>query len=198
MKKSLQHYLTESTKTFKFKVKIATDEISEHQLSAVEQQLAAYKLVNISKPKRLPIQANPASFENLGAVTVHSMDVEVAYPATDVQIKEAIRLGCGCAGGHIFVGSEAQEQDTVRVDYDKKDGKAVLTQDYEKSDPKVKELYGDENIKIILKDFDSKKRKYEFEVINKEQVKSTNDLPQGMASPVGSKQNKLPDPMKRK
>lgn len=198
MKKSLQHYLTESTKTFKFKVKIATDDMSEHQLSAIEQRLAAYKLVNISKPKRLPIQANPASFENLGAVTVHSMDVEIAYPATDAQVKEAIRLGCGCAGSHIYVGSEAQEQDTVRVDYDKKDGKAVLTQDYEKTDPKVKELYGDENIKIILKDFDSKKRKYEFEVINKEQIKTTNDLPQGTASPVGSKQNKIPDPMKRK
>ena len=198
MTKSLQHYLTESTKTFKFKVKIATDNISEHQLSAVEQQLAAYKLMNISKPKRLPIQSNPINFENLGAITVQSMDVELAYPATDVQVKEAVRLGAGCAGNHIYVGSEGQEQDTVRVDYDKKDGKAVLTQDYKKSDGSVKELYGDENIKILLKDFDSKKRKYEFEVINKDQVKTTNDLPQGNASPVGSKQNKLPDPMKRK
>ena len=198
MTKSLQHYLTESTKTFKFKVKIATDSLSEEQIATIETQLAAYKMMNMSTPKRLPIQDNPSSFENLGAVTVFCMDVELAYPATDVQVKEAVRLGSGCAGNHIYVGSEGQEQDTVRVDYDKKDGKAVLTQDYEKSDGSVKELYGDENIKIVLKDLAGKKRKYEFEVLNKDQVKTTNDLPQGTKSPIGSTQNKLPDPMKRK
>ena len=196
--KSLSHYITESVRTYRFKIKIAADKLEDAQLDGIEQQLQAYKLVNITNPKRLPIQDNPAGFEALGAVTVHSMDAELAYPATDVQVKEAVRLGCKCAGNHIYVGSEAQEQDTVRLDMDEKDGKPILMQDYEKADPKAKELYGDENIKIILKDFDSKKRKYEFEVINRETAKSTNDLPQGELSPVGSKQNKIPDPYKNR
>jgi hypothetical protein len=71
-------------------------------------------------------------------------------------------------------------------------------QDYEKSDEKVQELYGDENIKITLKALEDGKRKYEFEVNNKEKFASTNQIPQGVLSPVGSKQNKIPDPMKRK
>jgi hypothetical protein len=196
--KSLTHYLTESARTYSFKIKIAVDSLTDEQIDAIEQQLQAYKLVNISKPKRLPIQQNPLGFEHLGAVTVQAMEAELAYPATDVQVKEAVRLGCKCAGNHIYVGSEAQEQDTVRLDLDEKDGKPILMQDYDKSDPKVKELYGDENIKIILKDFDSKKRKYEFEVVNNTEAKSTNDLPQGKMSPVGSTQNKIPDPYKNR
>lgn len=194
--KSLTHYLTESSRTYKFKIKIAADKLDDEQLNAIEQQLQAYKLVNISKPKRLPIQESPAGFEHLGAVTVQAMEAELSYPATDVQVKEAVRLGCRCPGNQIYVGSEVQEQDTLRLDLDEKDGKPILTQDYEKSDAKVKELYGDENIKIILKDFEGKKRQYEFEVVNKDSAKSTNDLPQGSLSPVGSKQNKIPDPYK--
>lgn len=194
--KTFAHYLTESQKTFKFKIKVA-EELSDETLDKIERGLQMYKLVDISKPKRLPIQQNPVNFETLGAVEVNVMEVETAYPATIEQVKTVIETCGGIPAKHIFVHTEAQEQDIVRITADK-DGKPLLMQDYEKSDEKVQELYGDENIKITLKALEDGKRKYEFEVNNKEKFASTNQIPQGVLSPVGSKQNKIPDPMKRK
>jgi copper(I)-binding protein len=194
--KTFSQYLTESKKTFKFKVKVAAD-LSDEQVSAIERGLQMFKLLDISKPKRLPIQENPVNFETLGPVEVSLMEVETAYPATIDQIKQVVHTAGKVAASHVFVNTESQEIDVVRISTDK-DGKPLLLQDYEDSDEKVQELYGDENVKITLKSLENGKKKYEFELPNKETAKSSNDLPQGVLSPVGSKQNKIPDPMKRK
>lgn len=193
--KSLNEYLTESKKTYKFKVKVAK-ELSNEELNYVERGLQAYKLLDMSKPKRLPIQENPINFETLGPVEVHIFEVTTEYPCTPDQVKQLVSQCGKVPASHVFVNTEAQEQDAVRINFDK-DGKPILLQDYEPSDPKVKELYGDENIKITLKNLEDGKQKYEFAVVNKEKASSTNDLPQGTKSPVGSVPAKFPDHVKR-
>lgn len=196
--KNYKQYLVESEKTYKFKIKVA-DDVTDEQVDDIEKCLQAFDVVSVSKPKRLPIQDNPAGFDGLGAVPVYILDVELKYPTTDEQLKVLVVRASKLPATHVLVTTEMQDEqeklNVLNITADE-DGKPILTQDYPAADPKVKELYGDSAVKISLKDVDDKKLKYQYAKANKEKAQTTNDLKQGTSSPVGTTKNKIPDVMK--
>lgn len=193
--KSYKHYLTESERTYKWKIKVAED-ITSEQVDMMENMLNQFKLKSLSKPKSLPISENPVNFEGLGAVPVNIMELEISYPATERQIQEVIGRCCGVSINKVFVYTEGQEADSIRINVEKS-GKAVLTQDYEKG--KDEKIYGDAYNTIMLKNMEKEptNRNYQFPDSTGTKIKSTNDLEQGKYSAMGSaQQNKIPDPYK--
>ena len=193
--KSFTAYLTESKKTYTFKVRMACDVTNEVK-TKVKQALEAYKVEQITDVKRLPIQESPL-FPNMGPVEVNMFDVTVGYPCNDDQVRNAIaECGC-CAAAAIRVTPANSPFEAVM------DGKEVSNPDHEVvlDTPEMKAapadgIAGEARITSLMKEL-MDARAYENPTAEGGKTKpaeTTNDIKQGVTSPVGSKQNKIPSP----
>lgn len=100
--KSFVDYLTESEKTYFFKVCVAGD-LPEKFEEHMEVSLQKYSLKNITNGKRTPIQERPLDFPNLQNMEVTYFDVELAYPTTDQVLEEYIGSCTRIPRSHIRV-----------------------------------------------------------------------------------------------
>jgi hypothetical protein len=199
--KSFKAYLTESVKTYEFRVRIACEMMSADMMTKIKQVLETYKVDKISSPKRLPIHESPL-FPNMGPVEVNVFDVSVCYPANDDQIRNLI-AECGCAPAACIRVTPANSPFEAALDgkeVSNIDGGVVLEQPDMKAAPVDDDLVGQKRIPNLIKELEET-RKYEYPEaaggvtpVNK----TTNELPIGNASPIGTHKNKVPDARKIK
>lgn len=193
--KAFKTYLTESTKRYDFRIRIAcetTDEI----VDKIKQVLEVYKLDSISKPKRLPIHETP-EFPNMGPVEINIIDVSLCYPATDAQVRTLI-AECGCVpAACIRVSPTHSPYEAALAGLEQsnlqKEGEAVLTTS-EMTTTLDENLVGEARVQSLMKEFAGMK-KYELpeaEGGKTTAAKTTNQLPTGQMSPIGTHKNKLP------
>lgn len=175
--KSFSEFLMESKKQYAFRVKLAC-ECSKEDMAALKTALDKYKVAAISEPKNLPIAETHAGFEHLKNVELTIIDILTDYPANPVQIREMIRDTLGIAESHIMVRTPGEEANAMPVVQQKE---AVLDKDYEKA--KEKSMLAD--LDAIFKDHES--IEYPFAEKTDAKGKTTNDLPTGDVSPVGTK-----------
>jgi hypothetical protein len=196
--KPFLHYLTESQHTYEFKIKIADIEPTPEMLDHLEHALKAYDLESISKPKRLPIQDH-IDFPQMGPIEVYVMDVVLKYPCNDAQLRQTVHDQGRFPLANIMVvpknHPEELRRDEEAAASDKKP-EAILTKDLEDTGVKGEDFHGKKQIDSMLKELTT--RKYEFAEKEPTKVKTTNDLPVGEKSPIGSKQNKITTPAMRK
>jgi len=86
--KSLRHYLTESTRTYHYTIKILGD-VDKNFLQLFTHNLSKFDPVKIEDPKTTPIQKNPYGFtdaEMNQSVTI--IKAEFRYPATEPMIQQ--------------------------------------------------------------------------------------------------------------
>jgi hypothetical protein len=197
--KSFKAYLTESQKTYNFRIRMACEMTSEIE-SKVKQALEQYKVESVSSPKRLPIQESPL-FPNMGPVEINIFDVSVCYPANDDLIRNAIaECGC-CPAANIRVTPTDSPFEAILdgKEMSNPDGKTVLSEPEMKTDSPDKDLVGDARIPSIMKELEETRR-YQYAKAAggaTAKGKTSNDFSQGTSSPVGSKQNKIPKPVKK-
>lgn len=184
--KNFASYLTESTKTYNFKLTVAGEcdkELADKLKAAADK----YDVIKMSSPKRLPIQRS-SDFPTLGAVELNLIDLEVRYPVTPEQLQNLFTDIC--CETHLKIRTAAQAADAVPVaEEEPKDYEPILTSELEETD--TKEFRTDSQIEALMKEFQSMAAKYEGP--KEAKAKTTNDLPQGVTSAVGSTKAKLPD-----
>jgi len=186
--KSLKQFMVESQKTYEFKIKLACDS-DDLDMDRVEQAVASFEPVEISKPKSLPYQKS-AEFPNIDATQIQLITVVTKYPSTPDQIRSMIASRCNFHNSNVIVRTAAQDaefENQLAVD---PSGEAILDKDYEDSDHQ--DVVGQKAIDAAMKDH--KSREYEFAGDKTARAKTTNDEPTGKMSAVGSHQNKIPDP----
>lgn len=150
--KSFTQYLKESTddKKYAFKIKIAGD-LPEHCEDVMETALQQYKVSKFTKGKSTPIQANLLDFPTVKNAAMTVFEVELDYPATSSILSELIANSTGVHRDSIRVRTPLEEtnfeQEHAEVE---KDGKSLLSQDYEKSNNQG--LVGEKYISTFLKD----------------------------------------------
>ena len=86
--KSLRHYLTESTRTYHYTIKILGD-VDKNFLQLFTHNLSKFDPDKIEDPKTTPIQKNPYGFpaeEMNQSVTI--IKAEFRYPATEPMIQQ--------------------------------------------------------------------------------------------------------------
>ena len=205
--KSFKTYLSESQKTYDFRVRIAGD-VTAEQMTKMKAAMEAYSVKSVSTTKRLPIQETNL-FPNMGPTEVSIFDVSVCYPANDDLIRNAI-AECGCYSANCIKVTPANSPYEAILDGTEvsnlggKPGDAVLLQDNmerERPGPGGDALVGDARIPNFMKELEET-RKYTYPDVagGKETNKSfmsqgtTNQLPQGNASPVGTHKNKITNP----
>jgi hypothetical protein len=186
--KSLKQFIVESQKTYEFKIKLACDS-DDLDMDHVEQAVASFDPVEISKPKSLPYQKS-TEFPNAPATQIQLITVVTKYPSTPEQIRSLIANKCDIHESNIIVRTAAQDVEFENQQIAEPSGEAVLDKDYEDSDHQ--DVVGQKAVDAAMKDH--KSREYEFAGDKTARAKTLNDDPTGKMSAVGSHQNKIPDP----
>jgi hypothetical protein len=89
--KTFAHYLTESERTFDYRIKIVGD-LPGDFVKEFKTRLKKFDPVEISEVKRTPILASPRDFEAFPNQSVNMMDVVFRYPAIPPQIQQIAQL----------------------------------------------------------------------------------------------------------
>jgi hypothetical protein len=205
--KSLQTYISERNTQYDFRIKVAKQNPNEI-LEEIKNALDAYELVSITKPKSLPIQEH-IEFPKWGACECWQFEATVAYPATPPQIAQLLKERTGMLYEWVCVYNKVQADQNDYAEAYGKDHEGSLLLDSELKDvPGGQDLVGDRRKDSLLKELDQQSPKMvalesDADLVSgraSERTKpasTTNQLPQGAKSPVGSQQNKLP-PVKGK
>jgi hypothetical protein len=200
MKNFLQH-LSESSKTYEFRIKIANIDPQE-SWERLEAALDAYGLDSLSKPKRLPIKANDIDFPSMENCQIYLMDAVLTYPVNDQQLRAIMAERAGFPAGNIVVVPAGHPEEVWRWNLEGneipeyKQGESVLDKPLEDNpDGKAAgKTYAEAG--SLLKELN--KVKIEIAGTEKADGKTLNDIAAGDDSPVGTKQNTIPSAVKGK
>jgi hypothetical protein len=204
--KSFKEYLTESKKTYEFKVKIAGD-CPTDCAQQVKAALAQFHVETCSSGKSVPIQERHAEFPEHKNIAMTIFDVATTYPATNEQIRSKVAEALSLAHSMVKVKNMAEEYEyAINHEHDNKTGKAILGTPYEASNNQ--DLVGEKYVMNFLKELSQEKKTgTEYTGVNdqllakstashKQTKMETTNKKTGTVSTIGSKQVKLPDPMK--
>jgi hypothetical protein len=177
--KSFQEYLTESKKTYPFRIKVA-GELPEGFAKKVKEYLGYCKASLIEKSKT-PIQTQALDFPDLNNVEVHVFEVVCEYPTTAPQIIE--RIKCLVPESHLRVRNGGEPAEAEHAGFELEgSGEAILEEPEYDDKVKAKDYFGDDFNKSFLKDL-SKQSKERA----KEEGKGEYKLPKAKQDKVGVK-----------
>lgn len=184
--KSLTEYLIENEKKYMFRVRVAC-ELGKDRQDKVKSLLGKYALDDMSEPKRLPIQQKVLGFEHLKNPEIFIYDIVTDYPCTPIEIQSIFNTA-GIPAGLVMVTTPNQEVIAAPVAPEAKEGESILQKDLPKST--YPQMLADLEAAVATK---GNKYQIKYAANGSPKAKTTNDLPQGNTSPIGTNRNKLPN-----
>ena len=180
-------YLTESTKTYEYKVKIAGD-IDKDFSTRMETALGKFEVAKMSTGKKTPIQSLPLDFPALKNESVTIFDVTTNYPANVRELKEYIadymKISPACVVVRI-PGEPTEEYQETIANATKSEYKNKLHDIEYKDAPKVnaEDFHSTKANMSLLKELLKDREKTEFAKTEKTQEISTKEE-EGSPSPL--------------
>jgi len=183
--KNFQQYLAESERTYNYRIKIVGD-VAPDFVKQLEEKLAQFDIVKITKPKTTPVQLQPADFPKHSNDSVTSMDVEFRYPAIEPQIKQIAQLLMMDPNRIIMLTTpheEGMDTERERIAAQNKD---LLDTDYPADTAEQKALIADYSAPYDEHAVLKNTYRSDFTVAGGKTppAKTTNDLPMGNDSPM--------------
>ena len=184
--KNFKEYLSESERTYNYRIKIVGDTPSG-LVKALEEKLQQFDLVKMGDVKTTPVQAKPADFPAFENDRVSSMDVEFRYPAIEPQIQQIAQL-LGLDPNRIRLLTTAYEDSMAEEKQKVEDQNKDLLTDTDFPAPDAEQ-------KALKKDYSADPYKHavlkntyrsDFTVAGGKTppAETTNDLPMGDKSPM--------------
>ena len=186
--KTFAQYLTESEKTFDYRIKIVGD-LPGDFVKEFKVRLKKFDPVSISDVKTTPILAKPRDFPAFNNQAVNMMDVVFRYPAIPPQIQQIAQL-LGLDPDRICINethwAEGMDAELMGV---ADQGSPVLLTDYPADTKEQKELIKDYS--AVGKDKQVVRNSAEDAVWTvaggkTPPAETTNDLPMGVKSPMST------------
>jgi len=150
--KTFNEYLTESKKTYGFRIKVAGN-LAEGFADKVKSGLAKYSCMKVEKSTTTPIRPTALDFPELKNIEVTMFEAECEYPVTPQQISIQIREFTGMPESHFRVRNLNDTAEESYIDPAQPSGKALLNTDL--TDPEKirhKDYFGDDHVTNFLKD----------------------------------------------
>ena len=201
---SFKEYLSESKKTYPFRVKVA-GEIQKDLASRVKEALAKYDCKKVSAAKRTPIQETHMDFPELKNIEVNTFEIELNYPTTSFVLRNDLAERLNISQALIKVRNPMEEAEAEMNHAHMLapgQGESLLEKDYE-TDAKGQKLVGQDHVTSFLKELNkinSDRKANITKTEAKEKVESTTtefETPkEGRKSPLGGIKN--PDPRQGK
>lgn len=183
--KTFNQYLTESKRTYEFKIKIAGD-LAEDFKTNLQAALEKFSVVKLSNGKRTPIQETPLDFPQLKNTNVTVFDVEINYPTTGEVLENYLGQVCKQPLSNIKVVAANSAAEEYQHSHDNKteSSEALLNKEDLECDS-AQDQVGEKRISNFLKDLaaDAKTRSCTEQPKEKEET-----MPEADAgvSPIGS------------
>lgn len=192
--KPYQEYIASLNKVYEYRVKIAGTNPKGEVMERIKHAVDAYEVDTVTSPKSVPIQEH-RDFPKLGPCECWTFEIAVKYPTTANQIRQLIKERAGINPECICVYDKNAYDFNEEFEAHGKDHEgALLDQDELKADASGQDLVGQSRRDSLLKELGS--RTYEFAAKGEADGKTTNEVPAGSESPVGTKQNKISTPPK--
>jgi len=177
--KSLQEYLTESKKTYPFKVGVA-GELPEGFDNRLEVVLEKYGVINMTPGKKTPIQERPLDFPQLENMEGTYYDVELQYPTTVHVLEQYLEQCCGLEKGKVIVRNPNEPQELYQEEKDDEEYVAKLTQEDMGGDS-AQESVGGNRVMDLLKELEAAR--------SERDIDPTSDTPKGESKDIGDAVN---------
>ena len=183
--KNFQQYLAESERTYNYRIKIVGD-VAPDFVKQLEEKLAQFDIVKISRPKTTPVQLKPADFPKHSNDSVTSMDVEFRYPAIEPQIKQIAQLLMIDPNRIIMLTTPHEEGMDSERERVAAQNKNLLDSDYPADTAEQKALIADYSAPYDEHAVLKNTYRSDFTVAGGKTppAKTTNDLPMGNDSPM--------------
>jgi hypothetical protein len=197
--KSFSDFLFHTQKIYEFRIKLAEVSVTPENLARIRNALEAYCVEEMGNPKRLPIQEHK-DFPKMGPCECHIIDVSLKYPTTTEQLQHVVAERALLDKSCVVVTTKAADEATSEAEaLGQGRTTPALTDGTLEDQPGGQELVGQRRLSSFIKEL-SKNKVSKFEIAGKEKADGTtsDSLPQGTKSPVGSSQNKIPSPLKGK
>ena len=161
--KSFKEILTESTKTYKFKIRVA-GELPEHFVDHMKANLAKYEVINLSAGKTTPITEKPLDFPQLQNMEVTHYEVELKYPATSHILEHYLVNNCSIPHSHLIVRGENDPVELQQEEKDDKPYEAILTTE-ELGGESAQESVGNDRVMSLLKELEVARKEREIDPV---------------------------------
>jgi hypothetical protein len=196
---TFKDYLTESTKSYDYKIKIAGDSRSIDK-NALETALQKFDLASMSAGKTTPIMTLPLDFPALSNESVTIFDVTTNYPESPRVMHEYLSDLLRIPMTHMVVRKPGEPTEEYQADMQigQKSEYANKLMDIEMKDaPKVKaeEHFGDKYNMGLLKELMKTKAETKDQPKEKEDAMSKEE--KGTPSPLSKATNPHPDPKRK-
>ena len=196
---TFKDYLTESTKSYDYKIKIAGDSRSIDK-NALETALQKFDLASMSAGKTTPIMTLPLDFPALSNESVTIFDVTTNYPESPRVMHEYLSDLLRIPMTHMVVRKPGEPTEEYQADMQigQKSEYANKLMDIEMKDaPKVKaeEHFGDKYNMGLLKELMKTKAENKDQPKEKEDAMSKEE--KGTPSPLSKATNPHPDPKRK-
>jgi hypothetical protein len=203
---TFKDYLTESAKSYDYKIKIAGDIDRKEFATKMETALGKFEVAKMSAGKKTPIQSLPLDFPQLNNESVTIFDVTTNYPASSREMQEYVATYMNLPLTHLVVrkpNEPSEEYQEEMATAEKSEYKCKL-QDIEMSDaPKVdaKEFHSHEAnmslLKELLKDREAEPHKIDGGKAADDIKGITTKEDEQADSPLTKSTNPHPDPKRK-
>ena len=154
--KSFAEYLTESKKTYEFKIGIAGD-LPEGCADRMESALQKFGVVKLTNGKKTPIQERPLDFPQLENMEVTYFETETTYPTTVQVLQEYLGSCCNIPQSHIIVRNPGEQQELYQQETTNEIYEPMLTKEEMESES-AQDKVGANHVMDLLKELETARK----------------------------------------
>jgi hypothetical protein len=162
--KKFTDFLTESKKTYQFKIRIAGD-LPEACEDRMETALKKFGVENMSSASKTPIVERPLDFPQLSNCEVYTWEVELAYPTTSHQLQEHLRSTCNIPLSNLIVRNPNEPQEDYQEASEETNYEAMLNSDYEEQTENQK-MAPTNQVMDLLKELETARKERDHDPID--------------------------------
>lgn len=176
--KSFYHYLAESAKSYKYRVK-AVCPMDAHFVATLKDAIFKYDVKSVGTPKKLMAQKAPLDFRDFHMAEIWVVDIETAVPASSYTLASEIRAALQLQDKMLVVRGEnepveIEAQKIEEIHKDDEHGALLDDATYGEAEQPKEVAYGDAYNKKLLNYLAQVKANGVQEVPAIEEVKKTN------------------------
>ena len=155
--------LTESKKTYEFKVGVAGT-LDENFTDSLETCLKKFDVNSVSNGKKTPIQERPLDFPQLQNMEVTYYEVSLNYPTTPQMLQEYIEQCCPCEPNHVIVRNmnDDREQEEYYAKNEPYESK-LETEEMEQADENAQDMVGTSKVMDLLKELETARKERDID-----------------------------------